>query len=90
VEDGTPLILGKEQKESIVRSLSKKTFGLWAVVIAFVSALLAAPAVAADKRPNILFSMGDDIGIYNVRVYHRGLMVGETPNIDRIANEGAR
>jgi arylsulfatase len=33
--------------------------------------------------------MGDDIGIYNVAAYHRGLMVGETPNIDRIANEGA-
>ena len=32
--------------------------------------------------------MGDDIGIYNVAAYHRGLMVGETPNIDRIANEG--
>jgi arylsulfatase A-like enzyme len=46
------------------------------------------PAAAADK-PNILFIMGDDIGIYNVAAYHRGLMVGETPNIDRIANEGA-
>ena len=34
--------------------------------------------------------MGDDIGIYNVGAYHQGLMVGETPNIDRIAKEGAR
>jgi arylsulfatase len=47
-----------------------------------------ANALAADK-PNILFIMGDDIGIYNVGVYHQGLMVGETPNIDRIAKEGA-
>jgi len=49
---------------------------------------IAAPALAADQ-PNILFIMGDDIGIYNVATYHRGLMVGETPNIDRIAQEGA-
>ena len=53
---------------------------------------LAAPAatVAADgKRPNILFIMGDDIGWMQPSVYHRGLMVGETRNIDRIAHEGA-
>jgi arylsulfatase len=50
----------------------------------------ASPAGATEgKKPNILFIMGDDIGIMNVGAYHRGLMVGETPNIDRIANEGA-
>ena len=43
---------------------------------------------AADKKPNILFIMGDDIGIMNVAAYHRGLMVGVTPNIDRIGKEG--
>jgi arylsulfatase len=43
---------------------------------------------AAGKKPNILFIMGDDIGIMQPSCYHRGLMVGETPNIDRIANEG--
>ena len=48
-------------------------------------------AKAADDkgRPNILFIMGDDIGWMQPGCYHRGLMVGETPNIDRIANEGA-
>ncbi len=45
---------------------------------------------AVSEKPNILFIMGDDIGIYNVGAYHQGLMVGETPNIDRIAKEGAR
>lgn len=43
---------------------------------------------AQEKKPNILFIMGDDIGWMQPRCYHRGLMVGETPNIDRIANEG--
>ena len=47
-----------------------------------------APAQAQDKKPNILFIMGDDIGIMQPSIYHRGLMVGETPNIDRIGNEG--
>lgn len=40
-------------------------------------------------KPNILFIMGDDIGWMQPGCYHRGLMVGETPNIDRIAREGA-
>jgi arylsulfatase A-like enzyme len=49
------------------------------------------PATAGEhaKKPNILFIMGDDIGWMQPSCYHRGLMVGETPNIDRIANEGA-
>jgi arylsulfatase len=46
-------------------------------------------AQAGEKKPNILFIMGDDIGWMQPSIYHRGLMVGETPNIDRIGNEGA-
>src|SRR5262245_3862175 len=41
-----------------------------------------------NAKPNILFIMGDDIGRMQPSCYHRGLMVGETPNIDRIAHEG--
>jgi arylsulfatase len=60
------------------------------VLLALVVALLATAMPAlAQQKPNILFIMGDDIGIMQPSVYHRGLMVGETPNIDRIANEGA-
>jgi arylsulfatase len=58
---------------------------LGALLLAYAG---AAPTWAADK-PNILFIMGDDIGWMQPSVYHRGLMVGETPNIDRIAKEGA-
>ena len=43
----------------------------------------------SSRKPNILFIMGDDIGWMQPSIYHRGLMVGETPNIDRIAREGA-
>ena len=54
------------------------------------SGLASTPAAAQPpQKPNILFIMGDDIGIMQPSIYHRGLMVGETPNIDRIGNEGA-
>lgn len=53
------------------------------------TAMAQKPPAAKAAKPNILFIMGDDIGIMQPRCYHRGLMVGETPNIDRIANEGA-
>ena len=49
--------------------------------------LLVIPAVAADK-PNILVIWGDDIGIWNISRYSMGQMGYQTPNIDRIANEG--
>jgi arylsulfatase len=47
-----------------------------------------AQAHAADK-PNIVVIMGDDIGISNIAIYNHGLMGYKTPNIDRIATEGA-
>jgi arylsulfatase len=51
---------------------------------------VGAPAQAADKKPNILFIMGDDVGWFNIGAYHQGIMSGKTPNIDRIAREGMR
>jgi arylsulfatase A-like enzyme len=65
---------------------------LWLGLLALFAAVTAAgmPAAAQQQqKPNILFIMGDDIGIMQPSIYHRGLMVGETPNIDRIGNEGA-
>jgi arylsulfatase A-like enzyme len=47
------------------------------------------PQGGTPQKPNILFIMGDDIGWMQPSIYHRGLMVGETPNIDRIGREGA-
>ena len=42
----------------------------------------------AAKKPNILILWGDDIGIWNISHYSRGMMGYRTPNIDRIAEEG--
>ena len=50
------------------------------------------PGVAAAedvKKPNILVIWGDDIGQFNVSAYNMGMMGYKTPNIDRIAQEGA-
>ena len=49
----------------------------------------AASAQTAAKKPNIVMIMGDDVGMWNLSAYHRGMMGGSTPNIDRIAKEGA-
>jgi arylsulfatase A-like enzyme len=65
---------------------------IWLGLLASIAAMSAASMPAAaqqQQKPNILFIMGDDIGIMQPGIYHRGLMVGETPNIDRIGNEGA-
>jgi arylsulfatase A-like enzyme len=43
----------------------------------------------ANPPPNIVMIMSDDVGIWNLSCYHRGMMGGSTPNIDRIAREGA-
>ncbi|PIF34502.1 arylsulfatase [Flavobacterium sp. 9] len=40
-------------------------------------------------KPNIIIILADDVGIWNISAYHRGMMGGRTPNIDRIASEGA-
>jgi len=69
------------------RSLIHNGLSLLIATAALLSAV--ATGQAQDKKPNILFIMGDDIGWMQPSCYHRGLMVGETPNIDRIANEGA-
>ena len=42
-----------------------------------------------EGKPNILVIMADDIGIWNISGYHRGMMGGRTPNIDRISSGGA-
>ena len=67
-----------------------------ALLASFAFALVA-PATASaqqqqqqqQQKPNILVIMGDDIGYWNISAYNRGQMGYRTPNIDRIANEGA-
>ena len=67
---------------SVIRGLS-----LGLMMIPFAIFL---PAMAqSTEKPNIVFIMGDDVGMWNIGAYHRGLMAGKTPNIDKLAREGA-
>jgi arylsulfatase A-like enzyme len=52
---------------------------------------VTAPVMAQQqqqRRPNILVIMGDDVGWFNIGAYHRGMMSGKTPNLDRLASQG--
>lgn len=62
-----------------------------AAVAAVALSTVAVHAQHAGKsgKPNILTIMVDDLGTWNVSAYHRGMMGGRTPIIDRIAQQGA-
>src|SRR5262249_59757521 len=62
--------------------------GAVALLALALSASWAAPAQAQAQKPYLVVIMGDDIGIWNIGPYPRGMMAGRTPNIDRIAAEG--
>ncbi len=64
---------------------------LIAAIFGAVFIMLLRPASGARQqaKPNILVIMGDDIGWFNPSCYNSGMMGYRTPNIDRIANEGA-
>jgi arylsulfatase A-like enzyme len=53
-----------------------------------VTSTFTGAAQAADNKPNIVVIMGDDVGIWNIGAYHRGMMAGRTPHLDKLAAEG--
>jgi arylsulfatase len=69
-----------------------KWSGKISLALATVATLFGAStppaAKAQEKKPNIVVIMGDDIGMWNIGAYHRGLMAGKTPNLDKLAKEG--
>ena len=70
---------------------AKQAMKLFRHTFVLLSALALAAAAPAQekKKPNIVVIMGDDVGTWNISAFHRGMMGGRTPNIDRIAKEGA-
>jgi arylsulfatase A-like enzyme len=63
---------------------------VWNVLLAIGCCLsLDSAAARAASQPNVLILWGDDIGYWNVSAYNQGMMGYKTPNIDRIAKEGA-
>src|SRR6185503_13679677 len=80
--------------------VNRRDMLLAGTTVAAVSALAAAAPIqtaqaqpkpqqpAPSGPPNIVVIMGDDIGMWNIGAYHRGLMAGRTPNLDKLAAEG--
>ena len=80
--------------------VNRRNMLLAGTTVAAVSALAAAAPIrtaqaqpkpqqpAPSGPPNIVVIMGDDIGMWNIGAYHRGLMAGRTPNLDQLAAEG--
>jgi arylsulfatase A-like enzyme len=64
--------------------------GVVASILFAASAGSSGPALAQQsaRKPNILVIMGDDVGWFNIGAYHRGIMSGKTPNLDKLAAEG--
>ena len=96
--------MDKEQTEHETRTgdsttggtVNRRTVLLGGTALAAAAAALAAQPVTqsaqaqpAGGKPNILVIFGDDIGYWNSSAYNRGMMGYRTPNIDRIAKEGA-
>src|SRR6267378_574843 len=61
---------------------------IFAVSIALMVTFSVSNVFAQANKPNILVIMGDDIGMWNIGAYHRGMMAGRTPNLDKLAKEG--
>src|SRR4051812_33066901 len=68
------------------KKLISYAIGSLAVMTAFLGSV--DPVQAQGRKPNIVFIMGDDIGMWNIGAYHRGMMAGRTPNLDRLAKQG--
>jgi arylsulfatase len=71
----------------LFKAIAGAAFGA-AMAIHATPSLAQAPPAAA-KKPNIVILWGDDIGLWNVSAYNQGMMGYKTPNIDRVAKEGA-
>ena len=67
----------------------KKLVGAVCTAMAALALGTSVMAQTPQQKPNILVIMGDDIGYWNISAYNRGMMGYRTPNIDRIAREGA-
>jgi arylsulfatase len=86
-EDGTPQNNGGLKRRDLLLGSSTLLAASSLLATGMQSAAQAQPA--GGRRPNILVIFGDDIGYWNISAYNHGMMGFRTPNIDRIAKEGA-
>ncbi len=80
-------VAGQTAKEPDCCSEGTSKSVLLAQASAATTTAKAAPA-SSGKKPNVVFIMGDDVGWFNIGAYHRGMMAGKTPNLDKMAAQG--
>jgi len=84
------LIINPKWRETLRIIKPRQLSGAMAAVLALCILTGTSDTLfAQQKKPNILVIWGDDIGQFNVSAYNMGMMGYKTPNIDRIAKEGA-
>jgi arylsulfatase A-like enzyme len=76
-------------RRDLLKGTTAIAVGAAALNAANATVAYAQTETASGKKPNILVIFGDDIGYWNTSIYNRGMMGYRTPNIDRIAKEGA-
>jgi arylsulfatase len=83
-----------ETEQSLLSRASKRLRQLLGATALTLAAAVTTPVAdaqaqaQAQRPPNILVIMGDDVGWFNIGAYHRGIMSGKTPNLDRLAAQG--
>ena len=82
-----PLSVRRRRFNHIVNVVASVVSALALCLTTLPTQVRANPAQA--RKPNIVVIFADDVGIWNISAYHRGMMGGSTPNIDRLAKEGA-
>src|ERR1700749_228034 len=85
--DATPQNGGGLKRRDVLLS-GRSLLALSALPQAVMTTSAQAQQRPTGQQPNIVVIMGDDIGMWNIGAYHRGLMAGRTPNLDQIAPEG--
>src|SRR5215207_6360148 len=82
--------VSRKRRKEWRRGPSAGLLGATALISVALSGPASTPAAAQPQpqRPNILVIMGDDVGWFNIGAYHRGIMSGKTPNLDRLAAQG--
>ncbi|PCH66684.1 MAG: arylsulfatase [Rhodobacteraceae bacterium] len=69
--------------------MKRITRGVGRMALPALAIAVAGSVTAQEDKPmNFLVIWGDDIGMWNISAYNQGMMGYQTPNIDRIANEG--
>src|ERR1700719_1011137 len=83
--------MSRSSNHFVGRSTMNSSWNIRLALLASLTCMMIEPASAQQQqqKPNVLVIMGDDIGYWNISAYNRGMMGYRTPNIDRIANEGA-